>query len=126
MRYLIAAMLIVVGVIHLLPLSGAIGPERLAELYGLTFAEPNLAILMRHRAVLFGLLGSLLVAAAFRPGLQVVAFVAGWVSVSSFLALASSTGGYNAQIGRVVTADVVAAVCLLIGTAAFIATRRRM
>ena len=34
MRYLIAAMLVVVGVIHLLPLSDALGGERLAALYG--------------------------------------------------------------------------------------------
>ena len=59
-RYLVPAMLILVGLIHLLPLSGVLGSERLASLYGLSFSEPNLAILMRHRAVLFGLLGVLL------------------------------------------------------------------
>lgn len=57
MRHLVSTMLVVVAVIHLLPLSGWFGPERLTALYGLPFDEPNLAILMRHRAVLFGLLG---------------------------------------------------------------------
>ena len=57
MRYTVSAMLAVVAVIHLLPLSGVLGAGRLAALYGLPFDEPNLAILMRHRAVLFGLLG---------------------------------------------------------------------
>ena len=67
MRYLASAMLIIVGIFHLLPLSGVLGVERLASLYGLPFGEPNLAILMRHRAVLFGLLGLFLIFATSLP-----------------------------------------------------------
>jgi len=119
MRYLVSAMLVIVAIIHLLPLSGVIGSERLASLYGISFAEPNIAILMRHRAVLFGLLGLFLLFAAFAPRLQVSAFVIGFVSVVSFLWLASSVGSYNAAIGRVVTADIVALVCLIVGAAAY-------
>lgn len=123
MRYLVSAMLIVVGVIHLLPLSGVLGSERLAALYGLSFDQPDLAILMRHRAVLFGLLGAFLVLAAFRPALQSLA-LAGLISVVSFLYLAWSVGNYNAQVGRVFVADVVALVCLVIGAAAHVYTLR--
>ena len=119
MRYLISAMLIIVGIIHLLPLSGAIGSDRLAALYGLSFDEPNLAILMRHRAVLFGLLGLFLIFAAFQPAYQLLAFIAGMISVVSFLWLAWSVGGYNPQIARVFTADIIALVCLVIGIAAY-------
>ncbi len=118
MHYLVSAMLVVVGIIHLLPLSGVIGAERLTTLYGMPFNEPNLAILMRHRAVLFGLLGLFLVYAAFQPTLQTVAFIAGFVSVASFLWLAWSVGGYNPQLERVFMADGVALACLVIGTAA--------
>lgn len=116
-RYLISAMLVVAGLIHLLPLSGVLGSERLASLYGLSFSEPNLAILMRHRAVLFGLLGVFLILAAFRPMLRTVAFIAGLISVVSFLWIAAAVGDYNEQIRRVVTVDVVAFVCLIIGFA---------
>jgi len=66
MRYLISVMLVVVAIIHLLPLPGVLGSERLAALYGLSFDDPNLQILMRHRAVLFGLLGVFIMIAAFR------------------------------------------------------------
>ena len=120
MRYLVSASLLVAGIVHLLPLSGAMGTERLAVLYGLDFSEPNLALLMRHRAVLFGLLGAFLVFAAFKPSLQAVAFIAAFVSVLSFLLLAWSSGGYNALVGRVVIADVVALVALVIGAATYL------
>ena len=123
MRHLVSAMLVIVAIIHLLPLSGAIGSERLASLYGIAFDEPNIAILMRHRAVLFGLLGLFTLFAAFAPRFQVAAFVIGLVSVVSFLWLASSVGGYNAAIGRVVTADVVALACLIVGAGAYAFTQ---
>jgi len=125
MRHVVSAMLVVVGVIHLLPLSGVLGSERLAALYGLAFTEPNLAILMRHRAVLFGLLGLFLCFAAFRPAWQTIAFVAGFVSVVSFLGLARSIGGYNALVARVIMADIVAMVCLIIGVGAYMAVRHQ-
>lgn len=92
MKHAVSVLLVVVGIIHLLPLSGVLGGERLASLYGLAFDDPNLAILMRHRAVLFGLLGLFLVYAAFKPALQAMAFTAGFVSVLSFLSLAYGTG----------------------------------
>ena len=125
MRYLVSAMLVVVAIIHLLPLSGVLGGEQLAALYGLPFNDPNLSILMRHRAVLFGLLGLFLLFAAFRPQFQAVAFIAGFVSVVSFLWLAWSTGGYNMQIARVFTADIVALACLIIGFVAYLYTRHK-
>jgi len=115
MKYLVSAMLVIVGVIHLLPLSGAIGSERLFSLYGLRFDEANLEILMRHRAILFGLLGAFMVFAAFKPAYQTVAFIAGFVSVVSFLYIAWSVSGYNEHVGRVFIADVIALGCLIVG-----------
>lgn len=125
MKHVVTVMFVIVAVIHLLPLSGVLGSERLASLYGLAFDEPNLEILMRHRAVLFGLLGAFLLVAAFRPALQVFGFIAGFVSVVAFLWLAWSVGGANAQIARVVTADVVALACLLVGFTAWMLEARR-
>lgn len=120
MQALISAMLIVVGLIHLLPMVGVIGSARLSALYGLPFDEPNLAILMRHRAALFGLLGLFFVASAFQPAWQGLALLAGLASVLSFLWLAWSVGGCNERLRRVVLADVLALACLIVGSVAHV------
>lgn len=124
MTYVVSTMLVVVGIIHLLPLSGVLGAERLASLYGLSFEESNLAILMRHRAVIFGLLGAFLILAAFKSEFQTVAFIAGLISVVSFLYLAWSVGDFNPQIRRVVVADIIALICLVIGGTVHVYIRR--
>jgi len=112
MKRAVSVLLVVAAVIHLLPLSGVLGADRLTALYGLPFDEPNLQIVMRHRAVLFGLLGAFLLQAAFRPPWQAAALAAGLVSTLSFLWIAAATGGYNAALARVVAADLVAVACL--------------
>jgi len=62
--------------------------------------------------------------AAFRGAFQLLAFIAGFVSVVSFLYLAWSVGTYDAQLGRVFLADVVARVCLVVGAAANVCVSR--
>jgi hypothetical protein len=120
MQTAISVLLIVVAIIHLLPLPGVLGAARLSALYGIPVEEPNLAILLRHRAVLFGLLGVFLGYSAFRPDLQPLAFAAGFVSVFSFLLLARAEGGYNGALRRVVIADVVALASLVIALALYL------
>ena len=112
MKHAITGLLLVVAVIHLLPLSGAAGARQLRTLYGFEIDSPDLEILMRHRAVLFGILGGFFAYAAFVPALQPIAFVAASISVLSFFYLARTVGSYGPAIGRVVRADVVAGVCL--------------
>ena len=119
MNRALSACFLIVAVIHLLPLAGVLGASRLAALYGLVVAEPNLEILLRHRAVLFGILGGFFAYAAFRPYIQAMALVIGLVSVASFLLLAYAVGGYNAQVGRVVLADWVALAALAVGAALY-------
>jgi hypothetical protein len=114
---LVSVMLLVAAAIHVPPLWGVLGARRLTDLYGLDFVDPSLVILMRHRAVLFGMLAAFLIFAAFRPALQPMAVVGGLVSVVTFLWLAWSVGGYNAAVARLVTADLVALVALVVAAA---------
>lgn len=112
MKKTIAGLLILVGVIHLLPVSGVMGAERLWVLYGVEITDSNLELLMRHRAILFGLLGLFIIYAAFKPVLQPLAIIAGFVSVVSFLVNAFLTADYNDSINNVVIADIVALAAL--------------
>lgn len=117
----LAAALLVAGAINLLPLIGVLGAERLQSLYGMSFDDPSLRILMRHRALLFGLLGGAMVAAAFIPQWRLPMALLGLASMLSFIALAALEGGGNAAIRRVVIADVIASVLLAL---ALLGTRR--
>jgi hypothetical protein len=112
MHIVIKAMLIVAGVIHILPLPGLIGATYLERLYGITFNEPNLLIMMRHRAILFGLLGAFMIYSAFRSELVSIAIAGGFVSAAAFIWLAWSVGVYNPAIARIVIADWIAVACL--------------
>lgn len=116
-RFVVPAALIVVALIHVLPLAGVLGAGRLADLYGVPVQDPNLEILLRHRAVLFGLIAGLLGWAAFHPHLHGIALVGGTVSVVTFLALAGIVGNYNSALSAVVKADIVALIFLVIAAA---------
>ena len=116
--FLPAVALAVAGVIHLLPVPGALGGEAIARLYGIAVDDPNTAILLQHRALLFGVLGVFMLSAIRWPGLRLAALSVGLASAASFLAIAVWVGGYNDAIARVVAADIVASVFLVFGLAA--------
>ncbi len=111
---LVKLCLLVVAVIHLLPLAGLFGVERLRDLYGITLDSPSAILLMQHRAVLFGLLGSVLLLAIAWPVIRPVALAAAWISVVSFIVLAFLGGPVNEQVQRVLYADYVALACLVV------------
>ena len=113
MRYFVNAALVVVAIIHLLPLVGVLGPARLVGLYGIAVSEPNLELLLRHRAVLFGIIGAFLLAATVHVPLRPPALLVGLASVVSFLLLAWLVGPINSHLFRVVVADILALVLLL-------------
>lgn len=114
MRHLISALFILAGLIKITPLIGVLGAERLQALYEMPFDGVDLLLLMRHRAVLFGVVGSLLLVAAFRPALRVLAGTVGLVSIASFLLLALPMQEHSAALQRVFWADVVAGASLIL------------
>jgi len=117
MKFIVPAVLLLVAAIHALPLLGVLGASKLSSLYGIEVQEPNLEILLRHRAVLFGLLAALLTYCAFRSQLHRLGLMAAFVSVATFLAFAQIVGGYNSLLATVVRVDIIALVLLIIGGA---------
>lgn len=113
MQALGKVLFVVVGLINAFPMLGVLGSEQLASLYGQTIADPDLLLLMRHRAVLFGMLGALLIAAAFRARLRTLAAAVGTVSMASFCLLALPLDSHGEALIRVFWADVVALPLLL-------------
>ncbi len=109
----ITGLMLVVAAIHLVPMSGFFGADRLASLYGIEITNGTLEILLRHRAVLFGILGTFFAYAAFTPAVQPIAFATAFASLASFFFLAFSVGQPSESIRKIVIGDVVASLCLV-------------
>lgn len=117
MKNLVSLILLIVSVIHLLPVAGVLGSDSINRLYGVTISDSNTEILLRHRAVLFAIVGLFLLLSVFKSDYQPLAILIGLVSVVSFLLLAWSAEGLNAEITRVVKVDWIALVLLLVAGA---------
>jgi hypothetical protein len=89
MKAVVTGALLLAALFHLLPAVGVLGAERLASLYGVAIADPALLVLMRHRALLFGVVGAFMLHAAWAPALQPWAIAAGLASTVGFVALAA-------------------------------------
>ena len=100
------------ALIHLAPLPGLFGTPLLQRLYGLDIVDPNLLLLMRHRALLFGLLGIGLLLAIHWQAWRRPMWLAGVISAGGFLCLGWG-GDYNVALQRVMAGDVVAVLALI-------------
>jgi hypothetical protein len=103
-----SVLLILVAALNLVPGVVALRPKRSHDLHGIAIDGPELALAMRHRAVLLALVGVTVAVAAFddaclRPALRLAI-----LSKVSFLALFATTRPHGAPMRRVVLADVAA------------------
>ncbi|MDP3857899.1 MAG: hypothetical protein Q8Q73_09080 [Stagnimonas sp.] len=108
----LAGALLLSGALNALPALGLLGGSQLTSLYGLPFEDASLRILMRHRALLFGLLGAAMILAAFLPPWRAALAGIGLLSMLGFIGIAWLEGGGNVAIQRVVLADVLASALL--------------
>lgn len=106
--------LIVVGLINFAPVTGVVSTQRLESAYSVSLAGNELAILMRHRALLFGILGAFILYSAFNPLYQTAAMIMAGVSMVGFALLVLGTGGYNEAIGKVLLMDIIGIVFLIV------------
>jgi hypothetical protein len=103
-------LLIFVGLMNFIPIIGVISAEQLTELYGVSIDSADLETLLRHRAVMLGLVGGFLLLAAFRPSLRMPAVSIGLVSMVTFVFLSYTTGDVGAEINKIAIADIVGSI----------------
>lgn len=113
MQRIATVLFLVAAAVNLAPMLGVSSAGRLEAAYDVVLEDPNLVILMRHRALLFGAVGAALVIAAFHAPFRAFATAVGLVSMLSFVAIALMVGEYNEQLRRVATIDVAASVALI-------------
>lgn len=115
----IRVVLAVSAVVHLAALVGVVGEARLERLYGVVVADGDLTLLLRHRAVLLGVVGALFGLGAIDPSMTGAALVLGLTSTVSFVVLHhAATSPGSAAVRRVAQVDVVLSVALAVALSA--------
>lgn len=99
--------LFMVGLINFVPVAGILGAQKLENAYDIVLSSNDLVILMRHRALLFGLVGGFVLYSVFVPVYQKPAMVMAGISMVGFAVIVFFEGGYNGAISKVLIADFV-------------------
>lgn len=116
MEFLYRLILLITGVVHLLPFSLAFFTNRISNSYGVSISDPNMQLLLRHRAFLFGIIGFGLIFSAIKKKYYLAASVVGLVSMISFICLYYWIGDINAQLQSVMRVDMLVGAALLLVT----------
>ena len=110
----ISILLIIVGVINFLPVIGVLSAETLSGAYSVDLIGNDIVILMRHRALLFGVVGGFILYSVFKPSYQSAAIVMAAISMLGFLYFVWAAGDYNASMSKIAIIDLVGNICLAI------------
>jgi len=108
--------LFIAGVINFLPSLLAILPHKISQSYGIEIPDANYELLLRHRAILFGLIGGLMIFSAISKKYYSLSVVFGMISMISFLILFKLVGGdINTALEKVMKIDIGGIVILFVG-----------
>jgi hypothetical protein len=108
--------LFIAGIINILPSLLAFLPDKISKSYGIEIPNGNYELLLRHRAILFGIIGGLMIYSAIAKKYYEVATIVGLISMVSFILLFFLIGKeMNAELRKVMIIDVVATVVLCLG-----------
>lgn len=109
-------LLFLVGVLTFTPIIAFFDAGRISTHYGSLPESANLTILLRHRGVLLGAVGFLLVVAAFKSEYRFLAGTIAILSKLAFVYLAFSSEA-TSEIQRIALFDVGAVVLILVALA---------
>jgi len=114
MNVAILILLFIVGLINFLPVIGVLSAEKLSTAYSIELIGNDIVILMRHRALLFGIIGGFIFFSLFKPSYQEAAMVMAAISMVGFLYFIWAVDGHNAALSKIAMVDVVGIICLLV------------
>jgi hypothetical protein len=106
MENLYRLILLITGLVHILPFSFLFFTEQLQKNYGVDISDANLQLLLRHRAIFFGLIGVGMILSAIKKSFYGWASAIGLISMLSFVWLFYQIGGINQQLRSVMLIDV--------------------
>jgi len=112
--------LFIAGIINVLPSILAFIPNKISHSYGIEMPNSNYELLLRHRAVLFGIIGGIMIYSAITKKNYSLAVCIGLISMISFIILYKLVNGsINPELNKVMKIDLVGIIILLIGFALY-------
>lgn len=108
--------LFLAGIINILPSILMFLPQKLADSYGINIPDADYELLLRHRAVLFGIIGGIMIYSALSKEIYSKAVIIGLISMVSFIVLYFVVDGeVNSNLRKVMIVDIIGVVILLVG-----------
>ncbi len=108
--------LFIAGVINFIPSFLAFLPSNINKSYGIEIPNADYELLLRHRAILFGIVGGIMIYGAITKKNYYLAFVIGCISMVSFILLSYLVSSQiNSELFKVLKIDVVGLAILIIG-----------
>lgn len=108
--------LFVAGVINFIPSFLAFAPNKISESYGIEIPNSSYELLLRHRAVLFGIVGGLMIYSAISKKNYNLATTIGLISMISFVILYKLIGGeINPELNKILKMDFIGIGILIFG-----------
>jgi len=108
--------LFLAGIINFIPSILAFLPKKINQSYGVEVPNQNYELLLRHRAVLFGIIGSVMIFSAVSQLYYELSVIIGMVSMVSFIILFKGIKGtINSELTKVMKIDIVGIIILLVG-----------
>jgi heme A synthase len=121
MEFIYRMTLFIAGLINLLPALLAFLPDKISKSYGIDIPNSNYELLLRHRAILFGIIGGLMIFSAVVKKYYEIATTAGLISMLSFIILYFLIDkDINSELKKVMMIDVVATGILCFGLIIFL------
>ena len=107
--------LFISGVINFMPSLLAFWSNKISSSYGIDIPNSNDELLLRHRAVMLGIIGGVMIFSAISKKYYSLSVSIGLISMVSFIILYALVGNINPELQKVMKIDIAGILILLIG-----------